>query len=90
MLILPLNVLESKTIFPELRCWNTVERLNTFFALNSFDQNLKFTDIGGKSLNFLDLFINIKDNALVTSVYTKPTDAHLYLPNRVQDPRYWG
>ena len=40
----------------------TVERLNTFFtALNSFDQNLRFTmDIGGKSFNFLDLSITIK------------------------------
>ena len=54
---------------------------NAFFtALNSFDQNLQFTmDIGGKLLNFLDLFTNIKDNALITSVYSKPTHAHSYL-----------
>ena len=51
-----LRVLESKTIFPELRSlfrfrddtfvlWRgTVERLSNFFAvLNSFDQNLQFT-----------------------------------------------
>ena len=68
-----LRVLESKFLFPELRCWfrcrdvtfvlwrGIVERLNAFFtALNSFDQNLQFTmDIGGKSLNFLDLSITM-------------------------------
>ena len=37
-----------------------MERLNNFFTvLNSFDKNLQFTmDIGGKSLNFLDLSIS--------------------------------
>ena len=36
-------------------------------------------DIGGSSLHFLDLLITIDQNKLETSVYSKPTDAHLYL-----------
>ena len=35
-------------------------------------------DIGGKSLNFLDLCITIKGKVLATSVFSKPTDAHSY------------
>ena len=30
-------------------------------------------------LCFLDLSINLKDNQLSTTVYSKPTDSHLYL-----------
>ena len=96
-----LRVLEAKINFPELRSWfrfrddtfvlwrGTVERLNNFFTvLNSFDKNLQFTmDIGGKSLNFLDLSISIRGNSLVTSVYSKPTDAHLYLNAKSCHPR---
>ena len=44
-------------------------------------------DIGGKSLNFLDLSISIRGNSLVTSVYSKPTDAHLYLNAKSCHPR---
>ena len=48
--------------------------------LNSLDENLKFTvEIGGKSLCFLDLKITIDDKKISTSVYSKPTDSHLYL-----------
>ena len=67
----------------------TVERLNNLFTvLNSFDQNLQFTmDIGGKSLNFLDSSITIKGNSLITSVHSKPTDAHLYLDAKSCHPR---
>ena len=44
-------------------------------------------DIGGKSLNFLDLAISIEGNSLVTSVYSKPTDAHLYLDAKSCHPK---
>ena len=88
------QVLESRTIYPELKCWfrfrddtlvlwrGTVEGLQAFFRdLNAFDAYLQFTvEIGGSSLHFLDLSINIRDNKLETSVYSKPTDPHLY-PN---------
>jgi hypothetical protein len=59
-----------------------------FITLNSFDKYLQFTmDMGGKSLHFLDLLITIKGNSLVTSVYSKPTDAHMYLDAESCHPR---
>ena len=55
--------------------------------LNSLDENLKFTlEIGGKSLCFLDLKITIDDKKLLTSVYNKPTDSHLYLDGTLCHP----
>ena len=36
-------------------------------------------EIGGDNLCFLDLDISIKENKLKTTVYSKPTDSHLYL-----------
>jgi hypothetical protein len=43
--------------------------------------------MGGRSLHFLDLFITIVNNQLVTSVYSKPTDAHVYLNAKSSNPR---
>ena len=76
------KVLDFKTTYPELRSWfrfrddtfvlwrGTVERLNMFFiTLNSFDKYLQFImDMGGKSLQFLDLPITIKGNSLVMHI----------------------
>ena len=36
-------------------------------------------EIGGSNFHFLDLSIAIAGNRLVTTVYSKPTDSHLYL-----------
>ena len=48
--------------------------------LNSLDKNITFTvEIGGKSLSFLNLKITIDDKKHLSSVYSKPTDSHLYL-----------
>ena len=85
----------------EVKCWfrfrddtivlwrGSVERLQAFFRdLNTFDTDLQFTmEIGGRSLHFLDLLITIVDNQLVTSVYSKPTDAHLYLNAKSSNPK---
>ena len=48
--------------------------------LNSIDSNLQFTiEVGGNELCFLDLKLTMKDNHIHTTVYSKPTDIHLYL-----------
>ena len=48
--------------------------------LNSIDSNLQFTiEGGGNELCFLDLTLTLKDNKIHTTVYSKPTDSHLYL-----------
>ena len=44
-------------------------------------------EVGGSSLCFLDLFITIEESRLETSVYSKPTDAHLYLNGNSCHPR---
>ena len=62
--------------------WNgSKKRLNSFHQfLDSLDEDLKFTmEIAKSSLRFLDLKICIVDYKLVTTVYSKPTDTHLYL-----------
>ena len=57
------------------------ERLHEFHMfINSLDEHLKFTvEIGGLRIAFLDLLIRIINGKLVTTVYSKPTDSHLYL-----------
>ena len=44
-------------------------------------------DMGGKSLHFLDLFITIVNNKLETTIYSKPTDSHVYLNARSSHPK---
>ena len=81
------------TIFKELHTYfryrddcfliwiGNLETLKRFvYLVNILDPSLKFTvEIGGKQLKFLDLLIELKDGRLTTSVYSKPTDGHLYL-----------
>ena len=66
-----------------------MERLQAFFKdLNTFDPHLQFTmDVGGRSLHFLDLLISIVNNRMETTVYSKPTDAHLYLNANSSHPK---
>ena len=48
--------------------------------LNNFDSKLQFTmEIGYDTLCFLDLKISVLDGQLFTTVYSKPTDSHIYL-----------
>ena len=60
------------------------EKLELFLifldTIDTIDYRLKFTiDIGGKELSFLDLKLILKDNKIQATVYSKPTDSHLYL-----------
>jgi len=57
------------------------EKLNELFNfINSLNDDLKFTmEIGDDQLCFLDLKITLSNNNLSTTVYSKPTDSHLYL-----------
>ena len=48
--------------------------------LNTVHSTIKFTsDISDTKISFLDLTIYIKQSALYTRLYTKPTDRHMYL-----------
>ena len=59
----------------------SLEKLNQFLNfMNSLDEKLQFTmEVGKESICFLDLNISIVNSKLCTSVYSKPTDSHLYL-----------
>ena len=70
--------------------WNgPIDLLKKFvYFVNIIDRNLKFTvEIGGKSLKFMDLLITIENGKLETTVYSKPTDGHLYLHNNSCHPK---
>ena len=71
--------------------WNgSKERLNNFHQFLSFlDDDLKFAmEIAKGSLCFLNLKIPIVDYKLFTTVYSKPTDIHLYLQsNSCHNPK---
>ena len=43
------------------------------------ETELKFTFESGKSVPFLDTLVSINGTSLKTDLYSKPTDAHLYL-----------
>ena len=68
--------------------WNgSQESLNTFieFAQNysnskNMKSKIKFeVNMSCESVNFLDVVVSNQSGRLETSLYTKPTDAHLYL-----------
>ena len=50
---------------------------------------IKFeTNMSTDSVNFLDVKVTITGNTLKTSLYNKPTDAHLYLNAKSCHPQY--
>ena len=70
--------------------WNgDIDLINNFvYFVNILDPSLKFTvEIGGKSLKFMDLLITIENGELKTTVYSKPTDGHLYLHHNSCHPK---
>ena len=83
----------AKANFPELLVYGryrddcivlwvgSYERLAEFHDfINTLDEFLKFTiEIGGFYITFMDLRIGIHESRLITSVYSKPADSHLYL-----------
>ena len=61
-----------------------MEKLESFYNfLDSLNPDLKFTMVfGGKSIYSLDFKITKANVQLETTVYSKPTDSHLYLHAR--------
>ena len=53
--------------------------MNSFGEKNGMKTNLKFTFEMGKSVPFLDTLVSVNGEGLKTTLYSKPTDAHLYL-----------
>ena len=44
-------------------------------------------EVSGRQLQFLDLLISIENNRIETTVYSKPTDANLYLNANSAHPK---
>ncbi|XP_060067078.1 uncharacterized protein LOC132547325 [Ylistrum balloti] len=94
------NFLESQPLKP-LVWWRFIddifliwtfprEALTTFMeGLNRFHPKIKFThEVSSTQINFLDTtVIKEMDGTLQTTLFTKPTDAHLYLHYRSCHPR---
>lgn len=65
----------------------TKEELSTFIDFtqsfsqrNNMKSKMKFeVSMSQESVNFLDVTVSLRDGKLETSLYSKPTDAHLYL-----------
>ena len=55
--------------------------------INSLYPTIKFELVYSTTkLNVLDVSIHLKDGYLITDVYSKPTDSHLYLPRSSSHP----
>ena len=65
------------------------EQLNLFLKdLNEFHPNLKFTyETSQNSVDFLDLNVSLKDDAIFTDLHIKPTDGHQFLHYKSSHPR---
>mgnify|MGYP001794966372 FL=1 len=65
------------------------DKLDNFFNyLNTLSDDLKFTmEVSVKEICFLDLRITNDNGKLNTTVYSKPTDSHLYLHSKSCHPK---
>ena len=81
------NTFQEKRYFGRYRddclaLWTSpLEKLALFLTfLNSIDFNLQFTiEVCGNESRFLDLKLTLKDKKIHPTVYSKPTNSHLYL-----------
>ena len=55
------------------------EHMQTFAERKGMKTSLKFTFEYGQSVPFLDTTVSLKEGKIVTDLYCKKTDAHLYL-----------
>ena len=64
------------------------EKLTQFLnELNNFHSNLKFTyETSICTVNFLDLNVSLRNGAIHTDLYIKPTDGHQYLHYQSSHP----
>ena len=64
------------------------EKLHKFISdINDCLSEIKFTyEISGKEISFLDTVVQLKENKLQTTLYTKPTDSNNYLHYRSAHP----
>ena len=66
------------------------QELDSFLnELNKFHPNLSFTyETSEERVNFLDLNVSIRNGAISTDLYIKPTDGHQYLHYKSSHPEH--
>ena len=66
------------------------QRLDSFLnELNKFHANLSFTyETSEEMVKFLDLNVSIRNGAISTDLYIKPTDGHQYLHYKSSHPEH--
>jgi len=66
-----------------------LEKLNEFLMFaNQIDESIQVEmRVGGKEIEFLDTIVKIEDRKVITSLYTKPSDKHMYLNYKSSHPR---
>ena len=48
--------------------------------LNSFSKHFKFTyEVSSEKVSFLDTWVKIEDNQIISDLFSKPTDSRNYL-----------
>ena len=64
-----------------------VKFCDNFSASRKMKSKIKFeANMSNEKVNFLDVTVSIKGNKLQTSLYSKPTDSHLYLNSKSSHP----
>jgi hypothetical protein len=58
-----------------------LDYMQEFGERNSYKTSLKFTFEYGRKVPFLDITVSLEDGQVVTDLFYKKTDAHLYLRN---------
>ena len=62
---------------------------NFILEFNNYHPSIKFTNkISHHSLEFLDVQVNLKNHALITTLFRKPTDCPSYLHFNSEHPRH--
>ena len=63
--------------------------LNQTIHENSLHPTIKFESVYlDSTLNVLDLKLQLIDGFIITDIYAKPTDSHLYLPYDTSHPQH--
>ena len=66
-----------------------IQFCNNYSVLKNMKSKIKFeSNISKDSVNFLDVTVKISENKIQTSVYSKPTDAHIYLHSKSCHPHH--
>ncbi|OOZ70928.1 hypothetical protein BOW49_13320, partial [Solemya velum gill symbiont] len=70
--------------------WTENIPIEAFFAeLNNLHPAIKFTmNTSDTSLPFLDVLVMLKENKIITDIYCKPTDTHVYLNFHSSHPKH--